>query len=68
MTTYQKPLLEPTTQAFIDSLEAKGGKSLYTLCYDDARKVLEGAQAIKIGRVAASKLAKLCIHVFERRP
>jgi acetyl esterase len=53
MTKYNKPLLEPTTQAFIDSLEAKGGKPLYTLSYEDARKVLEGAQAINVKKLPA---------------
>jgi hypothetical protein len=40
MTKRNKPVLEPTTQAYIHALEAEGGKPLYTLSYDDARNVL----------------------------
>jgi acetyl esterase len=53
MTKRNKPVLEPTTQAFIDALEAKGGKPLYSLSYEDARKVLEDAQAINVKRLPA---------------
>lgn len=48
VTKRNKPVLEPTTQAFVDALEASGGKPLYTLSYEDARKVLEDAQAINV--------------------
>jgi acetyl esterase len=53
MTKRNKPVLEPTTQAFIDALEAKGGKPLYTLSFEDARKVLEDAQAINVKKLPA---------------
>ena len=45
MTTHQRPILEPTTQAFIDALNAKGAKPLYELSYGAARNMLEDAQA-----------------------
>jgi len=48
-----KPVLEPTTQAFVDALEAKGGKPLYMLSYEDARKLLEDAQAINVKKLPA---------------
>jgi acetyl esterase len=41
------PLLEPRTQAFIDSLNAAGAPPLYTLTPDAARAVL--AEAILLG-------------------
>ena len=42
----QKPyMLEPKTQAFIEALDAEGGRRIYELSYGDARKVLEDAQA-----------------------
>ena len=47
------PVLEPTTQAFIDALAAQGGKPLYELSYADARKVLEDAQAIDVKKLPA---------------
>src|SRR5215470_17826131 len=53
MAKRNKPILEPTTQAFIDSLEAAGGKPVYTLSYADARKVLEDAQAINVRKLPA---------------
>jgi acetyl esterase len=53
MVKRNKPVLEPTTQAFVDALEAKGGKPLYTLSYGDARKVLEDAQAINVRKLPA---------------
>jgi acetyl esterase len=53
MVKRNKPVLEPTTQAFVDALEAKGGKPLYTLSYEDARKVLEDAQAINVRKLPA---------------
>jgi len=39
------PVLEPTTQAFIDSLSVHAGAPIYTLSPTDARAVLAGAQA-----------------------
>jgi acetyl esterase len=39
------PVLEPTTQNFVDALTAAGGPPIYTLSPDDARDVLAGAQA-----------------------
>ena len=53
MAKRNKPILEPTTQAFIDNLEAAGGKPIYTLSYADARKVLEDAQAINVKKLRA---------------
>jgi acetyl esterase len=53
MAKRNKPVLEPKTQAFIDALEAQGGKPLYTLSYEDARKVLEDAQAINVRKLPA---------------
>lgn len=37
--------LEPSTQAFVDSLAKAGGPPIYTLSPKDAREVLRGAQA-----------------------
>jgi acetyl esterase/lipase len=54
MTKRNKPVLEPTTQAFIDALEANGGAPLYKLSYEDARKVLEDAQAIDVKKLPAN--------------
>lgn len=53
MAKRNKPVLEPTTQAFVDAPEAKGGKPLYALSYEDARKVLEDAQAINVKKLPA---------------
>jgi acetyl esterase len=53
MAKRNKPVLDPTTQAFIDSLEAAGGKPIYTLSYADARKILEDAQAINVRKLPA---------------
>src|SRR5215468_6533175 len=53
MAKRNKPVLEPTTQAFINALEASGGKPVYTLSYADARKVLEDAQAINVRKLPA---------------
>ena len=51
MITQQRPhILEARTQAFIDALSAQGAKPIYELSYEEARKVLEEAQA---GHVAA---------------
>jgi acetyl esterase len=54
MITREKPyILEPKTQAFIDTLSAQGGKPTYELSYGDARKVLEDAQAGKVTTLPA---------------
>jgi acetyl esterase len=46
MITQQRPyILEAKTQAFIDALSAQGGKPIYELSYEEARKVLEDVQA-----------------------
>ena len=47
-------VLEPKTQAFVDALNAQGGKPLYELSYQDARKVLEDAQAISVTKLPAN--------------
>lgn len=39
MTNQQQPILESRTQAFIDGLNAQGGKPLYELSYAEARKL-----------------------------
>jgi acetyl esterase len=54
MTDQKKPILEPTTQAFIDALTAQGGKPLYQLSYADARKVLERAQEGEVAKLPAA--------------
>jgi acetyl esterase len=53
------PVLEPTTQAFIDALAAEGGKPLYELSYEDARKVLEDAQAKPVRKLPADTEEKV---------
>ena len=45
------PLLEPRTQAFIDSLSAAGGPPLYTLTPEAARAVLAQAQAAPVEKL-----------------
>jgi acetyl esterase/lipase len=46
MITQQRPyILEPKTQAFIDALSVSGAKPIHELSYEEARKVLENAQA-----------------------
>lgn len=44
-TTMPALALEPAAQAFADALAAAGGPPLYTLSPDEARAVLDGAQA-----------------------
>jgi acetyl esterase/lipase len=51
---FADPVLEPTTQKFVDGLAAKGGPPIYTLSPDAARKVLSDAQSGPIGKVPAS--------------
>ena len=53
MTDRNKPILEPTTQSFVDSLAAAGGKPLYELSYADARKILEDLQAAEVEKLPA---------------
>ena len=48
------PVLEPTTQKFIDMLAAAGGPPIYTLSPDAARDVLAGAQAQPVAKLPAS--------------
>src|SRR5262245_47856498 len=48
------PVLEPTTQKFIDALSAAGGPPLYTLSPKAAREVLVGAQAQPVAKLPAS--------------
>jgi acetyl esterase len=48
------PVLEPTTQKFIDALTAAGGPPLYTLSPDAARDVLAGAQAQPVAKLPAA--------------
>ena len=53
MIATEKIVLEATTQAFVDSLAAQGGKPLYELSYADARKVLENLQAMQVTKLPA---------------
>jgi acetyl esterase len=48
------PVLEPTTQKFIDALAAAGGPPIYILSPDAARDVLAGAQAQPVAKLPAS--------------
>jgi acetyl esterase len=48
------PVLEPRTQAFIDSLNDAGGPPIYTLTPEAARAVLAQAQDIPVEKPAAS--------------
>jgi acetyl esterase len=50
----QAPVLEPSTQAFVDALAAAGGPPLYTLAPEAARDVLARAQAIPVAKPPAS--------------
>jgi acetyl esterase len=53
--TATKPVLEPTTQSFIDSLNAAGGPPIYTLSPAAARDVLSNAQkAASVEKLPAS--------------
>ena len=47
--------LEPTTQAFIDTLAAKGGQPIYKLPVPQARQVLEDAQSGAIAKLPVDK-------------
>jgi acetyl esterase len=46
-------VLEPKTQAFVDELKVQGGKPLYQLSYQGARKLLEDLQAIAVKKLPA---------------
>ena len=46
MSAQKKIVLEATTQSFVDALATQGGKAIYQLSYADARKLLEGLQAL----------------------
>jgi acetyl esterase len=48
------PVLEPTTQQFIDALAAAGGPPIYSLSPAAARDVLAGAQAQPVAKLPAS--------------
>jgi hypothetical protein len=50
------PVLEPTTQHFIDALAAACGPPLYTLTPQVARKVLSDAQAAADRRLTVREL------------
>src|SRR5437773_10149550 len=45
--------LEPSTEGFVKALAAKGGPPIYQLSPQEARKVLEDAQAGAFGKVPA---------------
>lgn len=45
--------IEPTTRAFLDSLNSKGGKQLYELSVEDARSVLSNVQKIDVKKLPA---------------
>ena len=54
MKDQKKPVLEPKTQAFIDAVNAQGGRPLYELSYKDARKVLEDGQSGNVTKLPAN--------------
>lgn len=47
--------LEPSTQAFVDALAAKGGQPIYKLPVAQARQVLEDAQSGNVAKLAVDK-------------
>ncbi|HET9986158.1 MAG TPA: alpha/beta hydrolase [Longimicrobiales bacterium] len=49
----QKPVLDPTTQAFVDALAAQGGEPIYKLPYGKARQVLEDLQSGDVAKLPA---------------
>ena len=53
MLKHKKPVLESKTKKFLDAIEAQGGEPLYKLPAQDARKVLENAQAIRTTKCEA---------------
>jgi acetyl esterase len=48
-----KPVIEPITRKFLDSLNAKGGPQLYELSVEDARNVLSTVQAVNVAKCSA---------------
>ncbi len=50
---FEAPVLEPTTQEFIDALASQGGKPIYQLSTADAREVLEGLQREPVQKLPA---------------
>jgi acetyl esterase len=48
------PVLESTTQKFLDDLRAAGGPPIYSLKYEEARKVLRGAQSGPVPKAAVT--------------
>jgi acetyl esterase len=48
-----QPVLEATTQSFVDAVAAQGGQPLYTLSYADARQVLGQAQSGAVPKAPA---------------
>ena len=52
MIYHKEPILEPKTQAFVDSTR-KAWQTLYSLSYAEAREVLEGAQAKEVEKLPA---------------
>lgn len=57
----------PQLRLFVDALEVKGGKPLYALSYEDARKVLEDAQAINVKTLPADIEEKVFSGWSDRR-
>ncbi|WP_417837220.1 alpha/beta hydrolase [Thalassospira tepidiphila] len=49
---FAEPVLENTTQEFIDVLSASGGPAIYTLTPAEARNVLAGAQSGEVAKPA----------------
>jgi acetyl esterase len=47
--------LEPSTQAFVDALAAKGGQPIYKLPVPQARQVLEDAQSGQVAKLPVGK-------------
>jgi len=61
MITQQRPyILEAKTQSFIDALSAQGGKPIYELSYEEARKVLEDAQGATSRRCPPRSKKRCC--------
>jgi len=54
MKDQEKACSRTETQAFIDAVNAQGGKPLYELSYKDARKVLEDAQSGNVTKLPAN--------------
>jgi acetyl esterase len=52
--SHEGPVLEPSTQRFVDALTAAGGPPLYTLSPDAARDVLTAVQAVPVAKLPVS--------------